>query len=121
MSGIVFFSTEQRETVVEFYTETVGADVWLDQPDCTILEYDGFRFGFCQREQTDDCGILTFVFEDRGGVDEIHEVVGEHNERNALDIEEPHENETYDIYQFFAEDPDGRTAEFQTFLHDLPE
>lgn len=121
MSGIVFFRTEQREAVVQFYTEIVGADVWLEQPDCTILEYDGFRFGFCQRETTDDCGILTFVYEDRADVDEMHAAVGEHNEDNALAIEEPHENETYDIYQFFAEDPDSRTAEFQTFLHDLPE
>jgi hypothetical protein len=115
MSGIVFFSTEQRDTVVEFYTETVGADVWLEQPDCTILEYDGFRFGFCQREQTEDCGVITFVFDDRAGVDKMHDTVGE------AAIEEPHENEPYEIYQFFAEDPDGRTAEFQTFLHELPE
>jgi hypothetical protein len=120
MSGIVFFSTEQREAVVEFYTETVGAEVWLDQPDCTILDYDGFRFGFCQRETTDDCGILTFVSDDRAGVDEMHEAI-ERSEGEARAIEEPHENEKYDIYQFFAEDPDGRTAEFQTFLHDLPE
>ncbi len=115
MSGIVFFSTEQREAVVEFYTETVGAERWLEQPDCTILEFDGFRFGFCQREQTDDCGILTFVYEDRAGVDEMYDTVGD------AALESPHENETYDIYQFFAEDPDGRLAEFQTFEHPLPE
>lgn len=115
MSGIVFFSTEQREAVVEFYTGTVGAERWLEQPDCTILDFDGFRFGFCQRNQTDDCGILTFVYEDRADVDGMHETVGD----AALGT--PHENETYDIYQFFAEDPDGRTAEFQTFDHPLPE
>lgn len=115
MSGIVFFSTEQREAVVEFYTETVGADVWLEQPDCTILDYDGFRFGFCQRERTDDCGILTFVYDDRARVDAMHDSVGD------AALEEPHENEKYDIYQFFATDPDGRTAEFQAFLHDLPD
>lgn len=114
MSGIVFFSTERHEEVVEFYVDTVGADVWLEQPDCTILEYGDFRFGFCGREGTDDCGILTFVFEDRADVDAMHEAVGD------AATEEPHENEKYRIYQFFAEDPDGRTAEFQTFLHELP-
>jgi hypothetical protein len=113
MSGIVFFSTENRDEVVDFYTETVGADVWLEQPDCTILESDGFRFGFCAREKTDRCGILTFVSEDRAGVDEMYDAVGD------AAREEPHENETYEIYQFFASDPDGRTAEFQTFLHDV--
>jgi len=112
MSGIAFFRTENRAEVVDFYTSIVGADVWLEQPDCTILEYDGFRFGFCGREETDDCGILTFVYEDRAGVDEMYEVAGD------AARERPHENEKYDIYQFFADDPDGRTAEFQTFLHE---
>lgn len=113
MSGIVFFRTENHDDVVEFYTETVGAEVWVDQPDCTILRYDEFKFGFCAREETDDCGIVTFVFDDREGVDEAHEAVGD------AAVGEPHENEKYEIYQFFAEDPDGRMAEFQTFLHEV--
>jgi hypothetical protein len=109
MSGIVFFATENRDAVVEFYRGTVGADVWLEQPDCTILEYDGFRFGFCTRDHTDDCGTLTFVYDSRAAVDRMHEAVGD------AAREEPHGNDTYDIYQFFADDPDGRTAEFQVF------
>lgn len=113
MAGIIFFRTENYDEVVEFYTQTVGADVWLEQPDCTILNHDGFRFGFCDRDTTDDCGIVTFVYDDRAGVDEMHEVVGD------AAREEPHENPKYQIYQFFADDPDGRTVEFQTFLHDV--
>jgi len=31
----------------------------------------------------------------------------------------PEVNEQYDIYQFFADDPEGRTLEFQTFLHPI--
>jgi hypothetical protein len=111
MSGIVFFRTEHLDDVVEFYTGTVGAAVWLEQPDCTILEHDGFRVGFCARDATDDCGVVTFVYDDRDAVDEMYEAVGD------AARESPHENATYDIYQFFADDPDGRTVEFQTFLH----
>jgi hypothetical protein len=107
--GIVFLRTEQRETVVEWYTEIVGADVWLEQPECTILKFNGFRFGFCDGEETHSDGILTFVYDDDDGVDVMHDRVGD-----AAD-EEPHFNEKYEIYQFFATDPDGRTAEFQTF------
>lgn len=114
MSGIVFYQTDQLDRLIEFYTGTISATVWLEQPDCTILDYDGFRFGFCERDSVDDCGILTFVFEDRAGVDAIYERVSD------LAQEEPHENEKYEIYQFFAEDPDGRMIEFQTFLHELP-
>jgi hypothetical protein len=115
MSGLVFFRTEQREQVVEWYTETVEADVWLEQPGCTILEFDGFRFGFCDGEATETDGILTFVYPERDGVDRLHDSVGD------AAREDPHVNEKYEIYQFFADDPDGRTAEFQTFLHEVPE
>jgi hypothetical protein len=112
--GLVFFRTEHRERTVEWYTDVVGADVWLEQPGCTILEFSGFRFGFCDGETTESAGILTFVYDDAAAVDAMHEAVGD-----AAD-EQPHENEPYDIYQFFATDPDGRTAEFQTFLHETP-
>jgi hypothetical protein len=113
MTGIVFFGTERPDEVVAFYTETVGADVWLEQPDCTILEHGDFRFGFCEREETENCGTVTFVYDDREAVDEMHAAVGD------AARERPQENERYQIYQFFADDPDGRTAEFQTFLHEV--
>ena len=107
--GIVFFRTDDRETVVDWYRDVVGAETWLEQPGCTILAYEGFRFGFCDDEKAETEGILTFVYDDDAGVDAMHERVGD-----AAD-EAPHENEKYGIYQFFATDPDGRTAEFQTF------
>ncbi len=112
MSGIVFFATENREAVVDFYTGPMGAEVWLEQPDCTILRHDNLLFGFCSRDRTDDCGIVTFVYPDRGDVDAAHDRLGD------AAREEPHENPTYDIYQFFATDPDGRTVECQAFLDD---
>ncbi|MFC7079679.1 VOC family protein [Halorussus caseinilyticus] len=115
MSAITFFATTDLERIVGFYAETVGADVWLEQTDCTILKYDNQLLGFCERETADTEGIVTFVYPDREGVDAMYETVADH----ARD--EPHENETYDIYQFFAEDPDGRTVEFQTFLHPTDE
>jgi hypothetical protein len=114
-SGIVFFATQQHDAVVEFYREVVGAETWLEQPDCTILRYGEFKFGFCDRDRTDDCGIVTFLFDDRAGVDAMHERVGD-AARGP-----PEDNERYRVYQFFADDPDGRTAEFQTFLHETPE
>lgn len=107
--GIVFFRTEQREEVVEWYTDAVGAAVWEEQPACTILSVEGFRFGFCDDEETEDSGVLTFVYDDEAGVDAMYERVA------SVADDEPRFNEEYEIYQFFATDPDGRTAEFQTF------
>jgi hypothetical protein len=115
MSGIVFFRTEDEARVVEFYRERVGARTWLEQDGCTILRHGEFRFGFCERETTEDCGILTFYYDDRERVDAVYD--------RLADVARgpPEENERYDVYQFFADDPDGRTVEFQTFLHPLPD
>jgi hypothetical protein len=107
--GIVFFRTGAHDAVVEFYVDRVGATVWLEQPDCTILDYRGFRFGFCAREDPETDGILTFVVPDRAAVDAAHGRLAD------AAREEPHYNDTYGIYQFFADDPEGRAVEFQAF------
>lgn len=114
MSGIVFFRTQDRSRVVDWYLNGFDVEVWLEQTGCTILSFDGFRFGFCDGEETEAEGILTFVYDTSGDVDRLHEQLG------AAAREEPHENEQYRIYQFFATDPDGRTVEIQSFLHDTP-
>ena len=113
MTGIVFFGSEQYESVASFYTDHVGADVWLQQAACTILQYNNMLFGFCDSDESETDGILTFVTEDRAGVDAYYDRF----EDRATS--EPTVNEEYDIYQFFAEDPEGRKMEFQTFLHDV--
>lgn len=122
MSGIVFYGTENRGGVVDFYREELGAETGLEQPDCTVLRYDNFLFGFCDRDETETCGTLTFVYPDRDAVDEVHERLVEASDRREdasapSAVEAPRENERYDIYQFFAADPDGRTVECQAFLN----
>lgn len=114
MSGIVFFRTEKESRVVEFYRDRFGADLWLDQDGCTVLSHGAFKFGFCGRETTDDCATVTFYYEDRERVDEMYDEVADCADGP------PETNEQYDIYQFFAANPDGRTVEVQTFLHPLP-
>jgi len=111
VSAITFFATTDLDRIVDFYVGEIGADVWLEQPDCTILKYDNQLLGFCEREDADTEGVLTFVYQDREGVDEMHRRLADRAR------EEPRQNDEYDIYQFFAADPDGRTVECQTFLH----
>lgn len=112
MAGIVFFATESHDVVVEFYVETFGATRWLEQPDCTILQYDNQLLGFCERDTAETEGTITFVVDDRARVDALYERLAE------VARGEPVENKRYRIYQFFAEDPEGRTVEVQTFLHE---
>ena len=112
MDGIVFYRTERLESVVEFYVERVGAGVWLEQPDCTILRVGGFRFGFCERDGAETAGILTFVVDSRAEVDDLYADLA------SVADDDPRYNESYEIYQFFATDPEGRTVEVQTFEHE---
>ncbi|WP_458188512.1 VOC family protein [Haladaptatus sp. NG-WS-4] len=113
MRGIVFFASESRERTVSFYTGRLGAEVWLEQPDCTILQFDNLLFGFCERDAADTDGILTFVTDDREGVDALYDELAD------CARERPAENPRYDIYHFFADDPEGRAVEVQTFDHEI--
>jgi hypothetical protein len=113
MTGAVFFNTLQLDDLTEFYTQRVGADLWMDQTDCRIFRHGRFLFGFCQREESETCGILTFVHPDREGVDRMYERFQD----EALDV--PRDNPRYPIYNFFARDPEGRLIEFQMFTGEV--
>jgi len=114
MSGIVFIRTRDLTGIVDFYTQKVGMDVWLDQGGCVILQHGNMLLGFCQREETDTHGVITFVYPDRDSVDRMHGRMGHFAK------ERPKQNHVYRIYHFFGSDPDGRTLEFQAFEHRLP-
>lgn len=114
MSGIVFFRSGDLSDLRGFYTARVGADVWKDQGDCIILDGGGFRFAFCEREGAPDtCGVLTFLYDSVGEVDEMYEQLQDVATSKPVSREPD-----YSIYQFYAEDPEGRKLEFQTFLDD---
>jgi hypothetical protein len=113
MTGVVFFRTLELDRLTEFYTHTVGAELWMDQGDCRIFRHGQFLFGFCQREDRETCGILTFVYPDRRGVDVMYERINE----DALGP--PKDNPRYPIYNFFSRDPEGRSIEFQVFTGDV--
>ena len=109
MTGVVFFKTLMLDELTAFYSERVGAGLWMDQNDCRIFRHGQFLFGFCQREEAETCGILTFVYPDRAGVDRMYDRFQD----TALDP--PRDNPRYPIYNFFATDPEGRLIEFQVF------
>lgn len=115
MTGIVFFRTDRRSQVVDFYTDTLGFEEWLKQDGgCTILQRENLLVGFCDADQSETAGIVTVVVEDREAVDHLY------NRLESRADEPPAENPSFDIYQFFLDDPDGRAVEIQTFLHETP-
>jgi len=110
MAGIVFLGTKQIEKIEEFYTSVVGMSIWLRQHDCIVMKHGNFLLGFCSRDRIDKEGILTFFY------DAKEEVDGMYSKIEAIATEAPLANEKYNIYQFFAKDPEGRLVEFQAFL-----
>jgi len=113
MSGIVFKKTKNLDKISKFYQNIIGMDLWQDQGKCKIFEKGNLQLGFCEGDKIDKDGIITFYYDSKKEVDEIYK-------NDGLDIiEEPKENKEFNIYQFFAKDPEGRTLEFQTFLHNI--
>jgi hypothetical protein len=115
MTGIVFYRTDQRTRVVTFSRSRLGFEGWLTQDaGYRILRRDNLLREFCSPRSPDTDGIVTVVVGDRDAVDERYD-----------DLEDvsrgpPEENDEFRIYQFFADDPDGRTVEIQTVLHPTP-
>jgi hypothetical protein len=112
-SGIVFFSTTKLEEVKGFYIERVGCELWLDQGSCAILRYGNLLVGFCQSQEADLDTLITFFYERKEDVDALYE------ELKPSSISAPKENRKYRIYHFYARDPEGRSIEFQSFLHPI--
>ncbi|KAL9187968.1 hypothetical protein ACHAXT_006346 [Thalassiosira profunda] len=120
LGGLVFLKTADRASMVDFYTDRLGMSVWLEQPHITILKHGNMVLGFHQiQPDTEDApdlqGMITLVYPSKEQVDEMH------NTLEDIADGAPRHNERYRIYQFFAQDPEGRNLEFQAFLHPLSE
>ncbi len=111
MAGIVFLRTREFEPVVAFYRERVGMTTWLEQPGIAILRHGNLLLGFNQQETVDTQGVFTFFYETRAEVDAMYERLAD------VALGPPRENEEYRIYHFYGRDPEGRSIEFQQFLH----
>jgi nitroreductase len=113
MSGIIFFKTATLDSITAFYTARIGMSVWLRQPDVTILKHGNLLLGLHRQPRADAAGLITFFYESRDEVDAMH------TDLSDVATGPPRRNETYDIYHFFARDPEGRALEFQSFEHPL--
>lgn len=111
MSGILFFKSKDRSRLKKFYHTKVGMNIWLEQADCTILKHGNLLLGFCDRKEPDACGMITFFYPTATEVDKMYEKLKD------LAQAPPKANEKYQIYHFFAMDPEKRIIEFQAFLH----
>ena len=114
MAGITFFKTKSIHKLREFYQSILGLTIWRDQEDCIILRSGNLLLGFCSRDNIDDQGMITFFYSSPEEVDAMYFKLKQWN------ATKPVKNDKYNIYQFFAKDPENRTLEFQCFLHHTP-
>jgi len=111
--GIVFFSTTELDTLTRFYSDRVGCSLWLDQGACKIFRHGNMLLGFCRGDEADKQGVITFFYPTRQQVDSMYERF------SSIAREKPKMNDRFNIYHFYAEDPEGRLIEFQYFDHAL--
>ena len=111
--GIIFFRTKNLQALKDFYLHRMGMDIWLDQGGCIIFRRANLLLGFCQQEEITSGGMITIFYPRQEDVDQAYESLKE------IATCEPNENKAYNIYQFFAVDPEGRELEFQAFLHPI--
>jgi nitroreductase len=111
MSGILFLKTKKLDDLKDFYIRQVGCEMWLDQADCAILRHGNLLFGFCERDEVQNQAMLTFFYENREEVDRMFDRL------KSVAVSEPTQNDKYNIYQFFAHDPEERMVEIQHFNH----
>ncbi|MFZ5515914.1 MAG: nitroreductase family protein [Candidatus Zhuqueibacterota bacterium] len=114
MAGIVFFRTRDLKSLRDFYTDQIRMQVWLEQKDCLILKHGNMLLGFCQRDEPDTGGIITFFYPSDKEVDSMYHTL------QSIAVAPPTRNDVYSIYQFFARDRENRLLEFQSFSHELP-
>ncbi len=111
---IVFLGTNDLEITHTFYHDILGLPLYKDQGLCRIYDIpSGGRIGFCQHMDVSISGkspIITILTEN---VDEVYKKLLQ----KGVKIEkEPVVNHKFNIYHFFAIDPNGYHVEIQKFL-----
>ncbi|MEA2070881.1 MAG: VOC family protein [Asgard group archaeon] len=120
-STITFLQTDKLEETTAFYEEILSCPMVVDQGLCRIFQITQESYiGFCKHEfleENEDTVCVTFVFSTKKEVDKWYEYL----KKKEVKIKSPpKETKRFQIYNFFAMDPNGISIEFQTFLHPFP-
>ncbi len=113
--GLVpFFGVSDLERTHHFYGETLGLPLYKDQGVCRIYEViPGAYVGFCSHHPAVPPEFSPMITLLTPSVDQAHRQLVEAGV--AVDGE-PRVNPRFNIYHFFARDPDGYKVEIQRFL-----
>jgi catechol 2,3-dioxygenase-like lactoylglutathione lyase family enzyme len=115
---ITFLPVVDLAASAQFYETVLLLPLEVDQGTVRIYRSaEGGYLGICQSETplaSDERLMITFVIDDVDGWYERLIAQG-------VSVDgAPRTNERYQIYHFFARDPDGYRLEVQRFLHPFP-
>jgi catechol 2,3-dioxygenase-like lactoylglutathione lyase family enzyme len=117
-AAITFVPVADLAASANFYETVLLLPLVLDQGGIRIYKLvDGGFLGICQSDTppiADDRLILSFVTD---AVDDWH---ARCLAQGVPTDGQPRENPRYQIYHFFARDPNGYRIEVQRFLHPFP-
>lgn len=111
-SHVVFLTTNDLLGTADFYENTLGLSLALDQGKCRIYRVARSAYiGFCEKdEQPPTEGVIVTIVTQQ--VDEYCDVL---RERGVVFEKEPVLNPDYSIYHCFLRDPNGYLVEIQRF------
>jgi catechol 2,3-dioxygenase-like lactoylglutathione lyase family enzyme len=113
---ISFYPSQDLAATRAFYEEVLGLKLARDQGSCLIFQVTETAFlGFCNHLEPIESPafIITLV------LDNVDGVYRRLLQRHILIDASPTLNEKYQIYHFFALDPNGYKVEVQRFLDPL--
>ncbi|MDP6343506.1 MAG: VOC family protein [Alphaproteobacteria bacterium] len=115
---ITWVYTADLDGTAAYYRDVLGLEQVLDQGACRIFATSADAFiGVCTARPgrwVEPKGVvLTMVAPDPGGVDAWYDWLGA---RGGATEGPPERHEDFNVYCFFARDPNGYLLEFQSFL-----
>lgn len=113
---IPFYPVHDLAATRDFYHREVGLELEREEARCLIFRAAGGHLGFCLFDgplPDHEALTLSLVAED---VDLLYQRL----RQLGVDTEQPpRRNEHYQVYHFFARDPDGYRVEFRRFIAPL--
>lgn len=111
--SITFFPSQDLQATKRFYQDSLGLELVRDQGSCLIFKVSSTGYvGFCEHlKASEQPGVIITLVLDN--VDELYQQLF----AQGVPIEAPPSlNEQYQIYHFFARDPNAYRLEIQRFL-----
>jgi len=112
---VAFLPTDDLQATHRFYHELLGMPLYKDQGKCRIYRVSNDSYvGFCTHfPQSAPEGMIITLLTDR--VDEAYESLS--GQQDIAVEHPPKQNPQFNIYHFFAHDPNGYKVEIQKFLN----